>query len=68
MARKRYTAEPIIGHLRQAEILISEGNQCTKRDDRLRRQVQGREERRFGSCVNQAFCPPCQSKEMNVQW
>ena len=25
MARKRYTAEQIIGHLRQAEILISEG-------------------------------------------
>ena len=25
MARKRYSAEPIIGHLRQAEILISEG-------------------------------------------
>ena len=25
MARKRYSAEQIIGHLRQAEILISEG-------------------------------------------
>ena len=25
MARKRYTAEQIIGHLRQAENLISEG-------------------------------------------
>ena len=25
MARKRYTAEQIIGHLRQAEIVISEG-------------------------------------------
>ena len=25
MARKRYTAEQIIGHLRKAEILISEG-------------------------------------------
>ena len=25
MARKRYTAEQIIGHLRQAEILISQG-------------------------------------------
>ena len=25
MARKRYTAEQIIGHLRQAEILLSEG-------------------------------------------
>ena len=25
MARKRYTAEQIIGHLRQAEIRISEG-------------------------------------------
>ncbi len=25
MARKRYTAEQIMGHLRQAEILISEG-------------------------------------------
>ena len=25
MARKRYTTEQIIGHLRQAEILISEG-------------------------------------------
>ena len=25
MARKRYAAEQIIGHLRQAEILISEG-------------------------------------------
>jgi len=25
MARKRYTAEQIIGHLRQAKILISEG-------------------------------------------
>ena len=25
MARKRYTAEQIIGHLRQAEILISAG-------------------------------------------
>ncbi len=25
MARKRYTAEQIIGHLRQGEILISEG-------------------------------------------
>ena len=25
VARKRYTAEQIIGHLRQAEILISEG-------------------------------------------
>ena len=25
MARKRYTAEQLIGHLRQAEILISEG-------------------------------------------
>ena len=25
MARKRYTAEQIIGHLRQTEILISEG-------------------------------------------
>ncbi len=25
MARKRYTAEQIIDHLRQAEILISEG-------------------------------------------
>ena len=26
MARKRYSAEQIIGHLRQAEILISEGD------------------------------------------
>ena len=25
MARERYTAEQIMGHLRQAEILISEG-------------------------------------------
>ena len=25
MSRKRYTAEQLIGHLRQAEILISEG-------------------------------------------
>ena len=25
MARKRYSAKQIIGHLRQAEILISEG-------------------------------------------
>ena len=25
MARKRYTAEQIIGHLRQAELLLSEG-------------------------------------------
>ena len=25
MARKRYSAEQIIGHLRQAEMLISEG-------------------------------------------
>ena len=25
MARKRYSAEQILGHLRQAEILISEG-------------------------------------------
>ncbi len=25
MTRKRYTAEQIIGHLRQAEILISKG-------------------------------------------
>ena len=29
MARKRYTAEQIIGHLRQAEIRISEGKTVT---------------------------------------
>ncbi len=27
MARKRYTAEQIIGHLRQAEVLIGQGKQ-----------------------------------------
>ena len=30
MARKRYTAEQIIGHLRQAEIRISEGKRVAE--------------------------------------
>ena len=36
MARKRYSAAPIIGHLRQAEILISEGKTIDEAARQLR--------------------------------
>ena len=36
MARKRYSAERIIGHLRQAEILISEGKTIDEAARQLR--------------------------------
>ena len=36
MARKRYSAEQIVGHLRQAEILISEGKTIDEAARQLR--------------------------------
>ena len=50
MARKRYSAEQIIGHLRQAEILISEGKRIgqTARQLRISEQTYYRWRRAYG--------------------
>ena len=57
MARKRYSAEQIIGHLRQAEILISEGKTIgeTSRQLSISEQTYYRWRREYGGMeVDQA--------------
>jgi putative transposase len=57
MARKRYSAEQIIGHLRQAEMLISEGKTIgeTARQLSISEQIYYRWRREYGGMeVDQA--------------